>query len=185
MMRTTDTSGSVSSLRFGVLAICSILQLSFVMLSHHKIVINKGERMLYVYRNDSLIRSYKVALGFSPNGTKLKQGDGKTPEGTYYISSKNPQSQFYLGFRVSYPNAQDAERGLRSGIISQREFQDIKRANGAHRAPPQNTALGGDICIHGSGTSRNWTWGCIALEDSDIKTLFDEIPSGTPVTINP
>jgi L,D-peptidoglycan transpeptidase YkuD (ErfK/YbiS/YcfS/YnhG family) len=86
---------------------------------------------------------------------------------------------------VSYPNSDDAKRGLSSGIISKKEYSAIVSANTAKKAPPQNTGLGGDICIHGRGTASDWTWGCVALEDTDIKELFTILPVRTPVTIKP
>ncbi|MFI5263127.1 MAG: murein L,D-transpeptidase family protein [Candidatus Kapaibacterium sp.] len=151
--------------------------------AHFNIVIKKAERKLYLYENDSLVKTYKIALGLAPVGRKQMRGDQKTPQGEYYISSKNSRSQFYRALGISYPNAEDAGRGLNSGIITKNDFRTIQAAIRGHLIPPQHTSLGGEIFIHGNGTSRDWTWGCVALEDTDIKELFDKIPVRTPVTI--
>jgi len=158
---------------------------SFISPTHYSIEIKKAERKLYLYQYDSVIKVYQIALGHAPTGRKEKQGDYKTPEGQYYITSKNNHSQFYLALGISYPNVEDAERGLKAGIITQKDFQKIKAAILRHRNPPQHTALGGDIFIHGNGSVTDWTWGCVALEDKDIKELFEKIPLGTPVRIDP
>jgi murein L,D-transpeptidase YafK len=149
------------------------------------ITIKKAERKLYLYENDSLVKTYPVALGHAPFGRKEKKGDYKTPEGEYYVSSKNNHSQFYLALGISYPNDEDAQRGLQSRIITKKDFQNIQSAIRSHRIPPQHTALGGEIFIHGNGSLTDWTWGCVALEDKDIKELFEKIPLRTPVKIEP
>ena len=151
--------------------------------SPFKVVVKKAERKLYLYEKDSLIKTYKIALGLVPIGRKEKQGDRKTPEGEYFITSKNAHSSFYLSLGISYPNTADAERGLQAGLISQKVYNTIVSAQKHHRTPPQNTALGGDLFFHGNGTGSDWTWGCVALEDSDVKELFDTIPIGTVVRI--
>jgi murein L,D-transpeptidase YafK len=86
---------------------------------------------------------------------------------------------------ISYPNAEDAERGLRDGLVSRAQHDAIVKAIKGKAPPPQHTALGGDIYIHGNGASSDWTWGCVALENEDIRELFDAVPVGTPVTIKP
>jgi len=126
-----------------------------------------------------------VGLGFSPVNDKLREGDGATPEGEFYIFVKNNKSSYYLSLGVSYPNVEDAERGLRDGLISRGQRDAIVNAIKRKATPPQNTALGGDIYIHGNGASSDWTWGCVALENADIKELFDAVPVGTEVTIKP
>lgn len=150
----------------------------------HKIVVKKSERKLYLYRNDSLLKIYKIALGLNPVGPKEKRGDYKTPEGEYYICSKNDHSQFYLSLGISYPNTFNAEQGLKAGLLSNAQYQQIQTAIAHKRKPPMNTRLGGDIMIHGFGTVRDWTWGCIAMENADVKELFTIIPIGTVVIID-
>ena len=84
---------------------------------------------------------------------------------------------------MSYPNASHAERGLRDGLINRAQYDSITRALNARTGPPQNTKLGGDIYIHGNGASSDWTWGCVALENDDVRELFNAVPVGTPVRI--
>ena len=150
-----------------------------------KIIVKKGQRKLFLYSAGKLLRTYRVGLGLSPVGDKVREGDRRTPEGGFYIFTKNNKSQFYLSLGISYPNAAHAERGLREGLINRTQYDSILRALKAKKAPPQNTALGGDIYIHGNGAGSDWTWGCVALENEDIRELFDAIQVGTPVVIEP
>lgn len=150
-----------------------------------RIVIKKADRKLQVFDGDKLVKTYRIGLGFTPNGDKEKEGDGKTPEGEFYIFTKNDQSKFYLSLGVSYPSIDDAERGLKEKLISESERDQIVEAIKNKTMPLQNTKLGGEIYIHGSGSKTDWTWGCAALEDAEMKELFDAIPIGTSVKIEP
>ncbi len=149
------------------------------------IILSKSNRQLALYEHDKLVRLYRVGLGFNPTGDKVKQGDGATPEGEFYIFTKNNKSAYYLSLGISYPNIEDAERGLRAKLITPAQHAKILSAIKRRTAPPQDTALGGQIYIHGRGSNRDWTWGCVALDDADIKELFDSISVNTKVTINP
>jgi murein L,D-transpeptidase YafK len=150
-----------------------------------RIVVYKKERKLELYSDQTLVRSYRVGLGFSPVTDKQREGDGATPEGDFYVFVKNNKSAYYLSLGVSYPNVEDAERGLRDGLITQAQYKAIVDAHGRKVAPPQNTKLGGLIYIHGNGAGSDWTLGCVALENEDMKELFDSVVVGTPVTIKP
>lgn len=150
-----------------------------------RIEVLKAERVLRVYSGNALRKSYRIGLGGNPVAPKRRQGDLATPEGEYRITHRNPRSQFYLSLGVGYPNTGDAERGLRAGLITKAQHDAIVRADAAHRPPPSNTALGGDIFVHGRGSASDWTWGCIALDDADMKALYDAIEPGTPITIRP
>lgn len=150
-----------------------------------RIVVKKAARQLLLFSGDKLLRTYHVGLGLNPVGDKVRQGDRRTPEGDFYIFTKNDKSAFYLSLGLSYPNAVHAERGLRDGLITQAQFASIMRALRAKKTPPQNTALGGDIYIHGNGAGSDWTWGCVALENDDVRELFNAVNVGTPVTIQP
>ena len=152
----------------------------------YKIVVKKSERKLYLYNEQAkLVKTYKIALGFTPTGTKIKQGDGATPEGDYYLTHKNPKSNYYLSLGVSFPNIRDAEAGLKAKLITQAQHAAIVTAINNQQKPPQNTKLGGDIFIHGGGTNSDWTWGCVALSNPDIKELFDLLPLKAPIKITP
>ena len=149
------------------------------------IVIEKKSRLLQIYDGENLIKTYKIALGFSPEKDKEIEGDGKTPEGKFYIFTKNENSKFYLSLGVNYPNIEDARRGLKNEIITREEYEIIVEAIDKKQMPPQKTKLGGEIYIHGGGNTFDWTHGCIALKDEEIKEIFDAIPVGTKIEILP
>lgn len=148
-----------------------------------EIVIRKSARVLEVYDGSRLVRRFSTVLGSSPELDKEIEGDGRTPEGEFYVFVKNPKSRFHLSLGLSYPAADDAERGLADGLISREEYEAIVNAAREKKMPPQKTRLGGEIYIHGGGISRNWTAGCIALENDEMTALFEAIPVGTRVTI--
>jgi murein L,D-transpeptidase YafK len=150
-----------------------------------RIVIKKSARQLLLFSAGKLVRTYRIGLGSSPVGDKVRQGDRRTPEGDFYIFTRNDKSAYYLSLGISYPNAAHAKRGLREGLITKAEYDSIMLALAAKKAPPQNTRLGGDIYIHGNGSQSDWTWGCAALEDEEMLELFKAVPVGTPVRIEP
>ncbi len=150
-----------------------------------RIVVYKAARKLEFYSDQKLLRTYRVGLGFNPVADKKQEGDGATPEGEFYIFVKNPKSAYYLSLGLSYPNAEDADRGLRDSLINKTQRDTIVEAIRKKAAPPQYTKLGGLIYIHGNGAANDWTWGCVALENADIKELYDCVDVGTPVTILP
>lgn len=134
------------------------------------ILVDKSDRVLILYRKDTEIARYAdIKLGDAPAGHKQFEGDEKTPEGRYTINGRNPQSSYHLSLRISYPNAAD------------RAFAKAKG-----RSP------GGDIFIHGQPNRspierlpHDWTDGCIALSNAEIKTLWKQVANGTPITIRP
>ncbi|HKP70934.1 MAG TPA: L,D-transpeptidase family protein [Pyrinomonadaceae bacterium] len=154
-------------------------------IDERRLVIRKGKRTLDVYDGTKLVKTYTVVLGFAPDGDKEKEGDGKTPEGEFYVFTKNAKSRFHLSLGISYPAKDDASRGLRAGMITRTQHDEILNAIDSREMPPQKTALGGEIYIHGGGTDRDWTWGCVAMSNGEIEELFATIPVGTPVTILP
>ncbi len=126
---------------------------------------------------------FQIVLGSSPVGDKEREGDGRTPEGDFYVFTRNPESRYHLSLALSYPNAAAAARGLASGLISEDEHKSIVEAERTRGRPPQKTRLGGEIYIHGGGISCDWTDGCIALSDDDMTKLFASVPVGTSVRI--
>lgn len=152
---------------------------------NYSIEVRKAERRLILRKDGKVVQESRIALGFSPIGTKLKEGDGATPEGTYRITRKNPKSAYYLSLGLDYPNREDARRGLAKGLIRQSQYDAIVAAIEAGKTPPQDTPLGGDIFIHGNGAAKDWTLGCVALEDHEMKVLFDSVPLRTVVKILP
>jgi murein L,D-transpeptidase YafK len=154
-------------------------------LKNPRLVIKKGKRELQVFDGEKLVKTYEMVLGFAPEGDKIEEGDGKTPEGEFFIFTKNDKSKFFLSLGVSYPSAEDAKRGLAENLISLDEHDSIIKAIKNKQMPLQKTRLGGEIYIHGGGIIRDWTDGCIALENEEIQDLFERIPVGTAVLIKP
>ena len=132
--------------------------------------VHKGERKMYLLHNDKVLKSYDIGLGFAPVGHKQFEGDGKTPEGLYYIDRRNPNSRYHLSVGISYPNEADKARALAQGV-----------------------QVGSDIFIHGQGpegralvkTRRDWTVGCIAVTDAEVEDIYAMVPDGTPIMIYP
>ena len=150
-----------------------------------RIIVRKGARKLELYADNVLLKTYKVGLGLNPVDDKKQEGDRCTPEGEFYIFTKNNKSAYYLSLGLSYPNAEDADRGLRDGLITKAEYGAIRAAIRKKTMPPQNTKLGGQIYIHGHGAGSDWTWGCVALENEDVRELYDAVSVGTSVSIVP
>jgi lipoprotein-anchoring transpeptidase ErfK/SrfK len=150
-----------------------------------RLVVRKSKRQIQLLSGNSLVRTYRIALGLEPVRPKERRGDYATPEGTYYICTKNPQSRYALSLGLSYPGPADADRGVSSGLITHAEREKIVAAWNARSRPPWNTKLGGEIMIHGNGASWDWTEGCIALNGQDIEELYRVVPVGTSVEILP
>lgn len=159
---------------------------------HHGlvIVVLKSARALMLVRNGQLENNqdgtkmcYRVALGIDSYGRstgafdKNAQGDRRTPEGWFRTSDK-PGSSYKNAIRIHYPSDRHAARGLAQGRIARDAYDAIVNANARYTVPPQNTALGGEILIHGLGSSSDWTWGCVALDDSNLRKLRSALPEG-------
>ena len=150
-----------------------------------EIFVYKEKRRLYVIQSDVLVRDYPVGLGFHPIGDKEKEGDGKTPEGKFFVCVKKPSTRFQKSLGLNYPDKKHAERAFFAGVITPMEFRDILLAFENKATPPWNTALGGQIFIHAGGAHKDWTEGCVALYNSDMDELFQITSVGTPVSIRP
>jgi murein L,D-transpeptidase YafK len=159
----------------------------------HRIHVAKRSRQLSLLSGPASVRTYPIVLGRNSEADKSVEGDEATPLGEFYICAKNPRSRYFLSLCISYPNAEDAERGLAAGLISGGEHAQILDAVNARRMPPQKTRLGGEIYIHGHGDGAvhgdrgepRGTRGCIALNDADMQDLYDRVSIGTPVVIVP
>ncbi|GEM_PF-2932514 len=139
-----------------------------------KIVIYKQQHLLEIYLNNHKLKSYSISLG-DFIGDKEIRGDNKTPEGTFYIAQKNPESKFYKALLLNHPTLEAAKRGKNEGLINQSEYESIKKAEENCQTPPQNTSLGSYIEIHGGSDQRenqDWTWGCIALNNVEIDEIY-------------
>jgi uncharacterized protein YijF (DUF1287 family) len=148
----------------------------------------KKERKLHLMKGDRIERSFRIALGSdNPTGQKHKRGDGATPEGRFYVAELDaaPEPGRYgaRSLRLSYPSAENARQALKEKLIDKPTYLKIVRAVRAGEVPPQHTALGGSIRIHGGGSSRDWTLGCLALEDADVIALYAAVGKGTRVDI--
>jgi murein L,D-transpeptidase YafK len=150
-----------------------------------KIYVYKTKRRLLVVENDILIREFRIGLGPRPAGDKQQQGDGRTPEGEFYVCVKKPNSAFYKSLGLSYPAPRHAERALVAGNISHEQFARIVHAIENKSRPPWDTKLGGQIFIHGGGAEADWTRGCVAMYNSSMDELFEMVHLGTTVTVLP
>jgi murein L,D-transpeptidase YafK len=137
-----------------------------------RVVVHKGEHRLLLMRGDSILRTYKVALGLNPVGHKERAGDFRTPEGRYRLTRRNPRSDFFLSIQVSYPNDLDVKNARRNGWDT-----------------------GGSIMIHGLPNqlkhtptyyeSRDWTDGCIAVSNADMLEIWLLTADNAPIEILP
>lgn len=137
-----------------------------------KIIVDKSAHQMKVYSNSVLIKTYTIAIGSNNTGTKEYKGDKRTPEGSYFIFDKNPNSGWHKNLGISYPNKADIARALKTG-----------------------KSTGGDIKIHGLKNGgfplgrfhrfKDWTNGCIAITNEEIDDLYGHTPVGTPIIINP
>lgn len=137
-----------------------------------QVVIHKAERTLTLMRNNEVLRTFKIALGLSPKGAKEREGDFRTPEGSYHVSGRRANSDYFLALKVSYPGPDDLKRAAAAGV------------------PP-----GGQIMIHGQPNRPNrpldyyethdWTNGCIAVSNADMVDIWLMTPDNTPIQILP
>ncbi|MBF9051193.1 L,D-transpeptidase family protein [Roseobacter sp. HKCCD9010] len=131
-----------------------------------RIEVHKSSRQMYLLHHETVLESYEFELGFAPTGHKEVEGDGRTPEGRYYIDRRNPNSDFYLSIGISYPNAEDRARAAELG-----------------------ESPGGDIFIHGTPRlfrgEDDWTWGCIAVTNAEIRQIYAMVNNGTIIDIFP
>lgn len=136
-------------------------------------VLKSQRRLDLLDDKGQIIRSYKVSLGRSPQGHKIREGDNRTPEGRYVIDSRNENSEYHRSLRISYPSKEDVERARRMGVNA-----------------------GGGIFIHGKPNDKSplwsrraqrqdWTKGCIAVSDEEIREIWNLVRDGTPIVIEP
>ncbi len=152
--------------------------------------VSKSRRELELLNDGEVIATYSIGLGGWPYDPKETSGDGRTPEGTYYICTQNANSRFYLSLGLSYPNKDDARKGYENGIITRSQLDAVNSAIDAGEQPNWYTALGGEIMIHGCsedgiGAEYDWTAGCIAVDNEVMDILWEYCPLGTEVIIDP
>lgn len=135
-----------------------------------RIVIEKSARRMQLFQGGKVVRTYRIALGFAPDGDKVRQGDGKTPEGEFTINRRNSESAFHLSLGLDYPQPEDLARAAEGGY-----------------------SPGGDIFIHGQPNALpdgfmlkgDWTAGCIAVTTAEMREIWAVTPLGTKVEIRP
>jgi murein L,D-transpeptidase YafK len=152
--------------------------------SRPRVVITKHARTLVVYDGEEEVLRIPVVPGKNP-ADKQREGDLATPEGEFYICYKNPQSKYHRFLGLSYPNLEDAERGLREKLITRAEYEQIGAAIGQRECPPWKTALGGEVGLHGPCPNVTWTHGCLAMSVEQIERLYDLLELGDEVAILP
>ena len=136
------------------------------------VLVEKGKRKLHLLRDGKPFRTFDIALGNAPEGHKLEEGDSRTPEGRYRLDLRNPDSDFFLSIRVSFPNSMDRRHARERGV-----------------------SPGGQIMIHGQPNepiysagfyrSADWTDGCIAVSNSDMIDIWLMTPNNVPIEIRP
>lgn len=130
------------------------------------VVVSKSDRKMYVMKGTMALSVHDIDLGFSPDGHKAQEGDGRTPEGQYFINRRNYNSAYFLSLGISYPNERDLALARAAGVNP-----------------------GGDIFIHGGpryvgqAGRRDWTAGCIAVTDAEMEQIYQMVPDGVPIWI--
>ncbi|MCY1265317.1 L,D-transpeptidase catalytic domain [compost metagenome] len=137
-----------------------------------KVLVLKGEHRLHLLSKGKILKSYRISLGKSPRGPKLREGDNRTPEGFYWIDWRKTSENFNLSMHISYPNARDVSRAREQGLPA-----------------------GGMIMIHGTPlddeypewyfSTLDWTNGCIAMTNSDMREVWNLVKDGTLIEIRP
>ena len=136
------------------------------------VIVNKADRELHLLKNGEVFRTFPIALGMRPRGDKQAEGDFRTPEGRYTLDLRNPDSEYFLSIRVSYPDASDRREAALAGVDP-----------------------GGQIMIHGQPNiptkseayyrTQDWTNGCIAVSNSDMIDIWLMTGENTPIEITP
>jgi murein L,D-transpeptidase YafK len=160
----------------------------------YELIIYKNKQELIVKAGNQIIKTFHIATGKGGNGTKRQLGDKKTPLGVYKVVNFRSDSKFHFFMQLDYPNLIDAWYGYKNEVITAGEFKKIASAYKNKQMPPQDTALGGYIGIHGLGKiteqrlsihqSYDWTEGCIAVTNDQINELRQYVKIGTPVMIH-
>jgi murein L,D-transpeptidase YafK len=131
-----------------------------------RVILEKSTRSLWLMNDAKVLKKYDVDLGFTPRGHKQIEGDGRTPEGSYFIDRRNPNSAYHLSLGISYPNA-----------------KDIAYAKSIGKSP------GGEIFIHGGPvllgdrSKPDWTAGCISVSNKEIEIMYAMVKNGTQIDI--
>ena len=147
-------------------------RISAALIKADKILVIKSKREMILLKKGKVLKTYKIALGKHPVGKKVCSGDKRTPEGTYVLDYRKPDSKYHLALHLSYPNSNDIQNAQKMGL-----------------------SPGGDIMIHGLPDGyedvdefhriTDWTDGCIAVTNREIEEIWILVPVGIPVVIMP
>lgn len=156
----------------GFLCLMTFVQSSHAAESVDRVKVLKHERKMVLFSGTDVISEYHIALGGSPVGHKLQEGDQRTPEGKYTLDYKKSDSAFYKSIHISYPNSKDKEAAKAAGVDP-----------------------GGFIMIHGQKNGFgwlapvmqffDWTDGCIAVTNEEMDEIWDLVKTGATIEILP
>lgn len=137
-----------------------------------RVVVNKSERKLFLYKNDRVLREFEIALGLAPNGPKMREGDFRTPEGNYFLTNRRVKSDFFMAIQVSYPNAADIARAQAQGVSA----GSLIMIHGLPVEPKKSAKF---------YATNDWTNGCIAVSNAAMIDIWQMTRPNTPITILP
>ena len=137
-----------------------------------RILVEKAQRQLSIFRQGKRLKTYRVALGRNPAGAKEQEGDGKTPEGIYTIDYRNSNSDYHLALHISYPSEEDNARAAAHGVNAGFDIE-------IHGLPNGKGSTGA------AHRQKDWTAGCIAVTDEEMDELYRVVPDGTTIEIRP
>lgn len=135
-----------------------------------RIIVEKSARRMVLMQNDKVLREYRIALGFSPQGDKERQGDGRTPEGVFAIDRRNDRSAYHLSLGLDYPQPEDRARAKAAGYDPGGDIM-------IHGQP---NALADDVVLRG-----DWTAGCIAVSNAEMREIWAATDARTVVEVRP
>jgi murein L,D-transpeptidase YafK len=146
--------------------------------SSYYIIVSKKDYELNVYDDEGWYATYPIVFGSKDLGDKMREGDRRTPTGSFKVLMKKTNKRWGIELLLDYPNAE-----------SYRRFNERK----AKGLIPKNARIGDGIAIHSTRKEEewtvdnfyNWTDGCISVKYSEMGDLYSYIPAGTPVTIQP
>ena len=137
-----------------------------------KVLVVKSERKLHLMERGEILKSYRISLGKQPKGTKVREGDSRTPEGFYWIDWRKTSDKYNLSMHISYPNARDLDNARKQGV-----------------------SPGSMIMIHGTPLddeypewyfhTLDWTEGCVAMKNTDMREVWNLVKDGTLIEIRP
>jgi len=133
-----------------------------------RIIVEKSSRSMWLMNEAKVLKQYDVDLGFAPRGHKEIEGDGRTPEGSYFINRRNPNSAFHLSLGMSYPNA-----------------KDIARAKAMGKDPGGEIFIHGGPVLFGDRSKPDWTAGCISVTNKEMETIYAMVKEGTQIDVLP